>query len=169
MKKRTLLISAIIFTLVAAQAMAMQGHDGQVSREGHDMQPGNNTDHGTHDTDTGSSNAGGTFKHHDSMDGMKAEFQVMSLASMNTTSDKGETHHVMVNLSETDGGAPIKKAVGKIKVVGPDGKEQVSTLKNYNGILAANFTFKEPGKYGIICLLKNEAKKHVFKFWYHHM
>ncbi len=109
------------------------------------------------------------FKHHDSMDGMNADFQVMSLASMNMTSDKGETHHIMVNLSQADGGAPIKDAVGKIKVVGPDGKEQISPLKNYNGILAGNFTFKEPGKYGVICLLKNEDKKPVFKFWYHHM
>ena len=88
---------------------------------------------------------------------------------MNMTSDKGETHHIMVNLKETDGGATIKNAVGKIKVVGPDGKEQVSSLKNYNGILAANFTFKEPGKYGVICLLKNQDKKQVFKFWYHFM
>jgi hypothetical protein len=115
------------------------------------------------------SNMGGTFRHAAMQGGVDAEFQVMSLASMNMTSDKGETHHIMVNLSEADGGAPIQNAVGKIKVVGPDGKEQVSTLKNYNGILAGNFTFKEPGKYGVICLLKNGDKKPVFKFWYDHM
>jgi hypothetical protein len=103
------------------------------------------------------------------MDGMNADFQVMSLASMNMTSDQGETHHIMVDLSRTDDGAPIKDAVGKIKVVGPDGMEQVSPLKNYNGILAANFTFTEPGKYGVICLVKYAEKKSVFKFWYHHM
>ncbi len=109
------------------------------------------------------------FEHHASKDGMDAKFQVMSLASMNMTSKKGETHHVMVNLSKTDDGKVIKEAKGKIKVIGPDGKEQVSPLKNYSGILAANFTFKEPGKYGVICLVKNSKKEHLFKFWYEHM
>jgi hypothetical protein len=88
---------------------------------------------------------------------------------MNMTSDEGDTHHIMVNLKEADGGAPIKQAIGKIKVIAPDKTEQISPLKNYSGILAANFTFKDPGKYGVICLLKNNDKKQVFKFWYHHM
>ena len=140
--------------------MAMQGHDSHDSGGGHDMKSDKKMDH------TG---MGGTFKHTATEGGIDADFQVMSLASMNMTSDKGETHHIMVNLSRADGGTPIKNAVGKIKVVGPDGKEQVSTLKNYSGVLAANFTFKEPGKYGVICLLKNEDKKQVFKFWYHHI
>ena len=160
MKKRTLLISAVIFALVAFPAMAMKAHD---------MKSDKNMDHGEHDKQMDHSGMGGTFKHTATEDGIDAEFQVMSLASMNMTSDKGETHHIMVNLKETDGGTPIKEAVGKIKVIGPDKAEQVSPLKNYSGILAANFTFKEPGKYGVICLLNNDGKKHVFKFWYHHM
>ena len=43
-----------------------------------------------------------------------------------------------------------------------------SELKNYSGVLAANFNFTDQGKYGVICLVKNEDKKHVFKFWYEH-
>ncbi len=160
MKTRTLLIAAVIFALIAFPAMAMQGHD---------MKSDDKMDHDAHGMQMDHTGMGGTFKHTAMEGGIDAEFQVMSLASMNMTSDKGETHHIMVNLSEADGGAPIKNAVGKIKVVGPDGKEQVSTLKNYNGILAGNFTFKEPGKYGVICLLKNGDKKPVFKFWYNHM
>ena len=169
MKKRTFLITVFIVALIAAPAMAMQGHDSHGSSDGQDMQSGDKTDHSNHGSDMGSSSEGGTFKHHASMDGMNADFQVMSLASMNMTSDKGETHHIMVNLAVADGGTPIKNAVGKIKVMGPDGKEQVSSLKNYSGILAANFTFTEPGKYGVICLVKNDDEKRVFKFWYHHM
>jgi len=164
MKKQTLLITAVIFAFITLPAVAMQGHDMKSDKKmdhgGHDMQSDKKMDH------TG---MGGTFTHEATEGGIDAEFQVMSLASMNMTSDKGETHHIMVNLKETNGGAPIKEAVGKIKVVDSDGKEQVSTLKNYSGILAANFTFKEQGKYGVICLLKNDGKKHVFKFWYHHM
>ena len=177
MKKQTVLILAVIFTLVTVSAMAMQGNDMQSDKAmdhgGHDMQSDKAMDHSGHDmqSDKKMDHTGmdGTFKHTATQGGIDAEFQVMSLASMNMTSDKGETHHIMVNLSQADGGDPIKDAVGKIKVIGPDGKEQISTLKNYNGILAGNFTFKEPGKYGVICLLKNEDKKPVFKFWYHHM
>ena len=152
MKKRISLIIAVsIVTLIVTPAMAMEGHG---------MKSDNQMDH---------SGMGGTFKHAATEGGIDAEFQVMSLDSMNMTSDKGETHHIMVNLKEAGGGEPIKNAVGKIKVIAPDNTEQVSSLKNYSGILAANFTFKEKGKYGVICLLKNKEKKQVFKFWYHHM
>jgi len=169
MKKRTFIISVFVIALAAFPVMAMQGHDNQPSGEKHDMKSGHKADHSTHGSDTESHAADDTFKHHASMEGIDADFQVMSLASMNMTSDKGETHHIMVNLSKADDGTPIKDTAGKIKVIGPNGKEQISMLKNYSGILAANFTFKEPGKYGVICLVKNENKKHVFKFWYHHM
>ena len=159
MKKRTLLIAAVIFVLVAVPAMAMQGHD---------MKSDDKMDHDAHGKQMDHTGMGGTFKHTAMEGGIDAEFQVMSLASMNMTSDKGETHHIMVNLKEADGGAPIKNAVGKIKVIAPDKTEQESPLKNYSGILASNFTFKEPGKYGVICLLKNQDQKQVFKFWYDH-
>jgi hypothetical protein len=159
MKKRTLLIAAVIFTMAAVPAMAMQGHD---------MKSDDNMDHDAHGKQMDHSKMGGTFTHTAMEGGIDAEFQVMSLASMNMTSDKGDTHHIMVKLKETDGGATIENAVGKIKVIAPDKTEQESPLKNYSGILAANFTFKEPGKYGVICLLKNKDQKQVFKFWYEH-
>jgi hypothetical protein len=159
MKKRTLLIAAFIFALVAVPAGAMQGHD---------MKSEDKMDHGGNGMQMDHSGMGGTFTHTAMQGGIDAEFQVMSLASMNMTSDKGETHHIMVNLKEADGGAPIKNAVGKIKVIAPDKSEQEGTLKNYSGILAANFTFKKPGKYGVICLLKHGDNKPVFKFWYDH-
>lgn len=151
MKKWTFFVSIVFFALVTVPAMGMQEHD---------MKSDEKMDH---------SSMGGAFKHAASEGGIDAEFQVMSLDSMNMKSDKGDTHHIMVNLKATDGGVPIKEAVGKIKVIGPDKAEQISSLKNYSGILAANFTFKEPGKYGVICLLKNQDKKQTFKFWYHHM
>ena len=167
MQHRTLFLAVLIITLAAPPAMAMKGHDSHAS--GHDMQADKQVDQGKEDKAMDHSGMGGTFKHLASGGGIDAEFQVMSLASMNMTSDKGETHHIMVNLKEAEGGAAIKHAVGKIKVIAPDKTEQVSPLQNYNGILAANFTFKEPGKYGVICLLKNKDEKQVFKFWYHHM
>ena len=169
MKKWTLLSAALIFALIALPAVAMQGHGGHGTSGGSDMQSEKKMDHSDHGNLDDHTGMGGIFKHTASQGGIDAEFQVMSLASMNMTSDKGETHHIMVNLQESDGGTPIKHAVGKIKVIAPDKTEQVSPLKNYSGILAANFTFTESGKYGVICLLKNKDRKQVFRFWYHHM
>jgi hypothetical protein len=109
-----------------------------------------------------------TFKHTAAVKNIRAEFQIMSLASMNMKDPNGATHHVMVNLFHDSMNHPIKDAVGKVKVIGPDGKEQISTLKNYNGIFAANITFSKKGKYGVICLVKVDGEKHTFKFWYQH-
>ena len=102
------------------------------------------------------------------VDGVRGEFEVMSLESMNMKDPEGATHHIMAKFFHDEMNHQIKDAVGKIKVIGPDEKEQVADLKNYSGIFAANFTFNQPGKYGVICLVKIGEEKHVFKFWYHH-
>ncbi len=98
--------------------------------------------------------------------GVRAEFQIMSLASMNMKDPNGDTHHVMVKLFHDSMNHPIKDAVGKVKIIKPDGKEQTNSLKNYNGIFAANFSVKKTGKYGVICLVKVGEEKYIFKFWY---
>lgn len=109
-----------------------------------------------------------TFKHEAVDKHIRAEFKIMSLASMNMKDPNGATHHVMVNLFDDSTNHPIKDAVGKVKVVGPDEKEQTNTLKNYNGTFAANFTFSNNSKYGVICLVKVDGEKHLYKFWYPH-
>jgi len=111
---------------------------------------------------------GGTFTHQEVVEGVQAEFQVMTLASMNMTDPQGKTHHIMVKLVDNSSRQQIANAVGKIKLISPTGKEQVESLQNYSGILAANFTFDEKGKYGVICLFKVEGKKRLVKFWYPH-
>lgn len=74
----------------------------------------------------------------------------------------------MVKLFQDAMSHQIQNAVGKIKVISPSGKKQTVSLKNYNGIFAANFTFDEKGKYGVICLLKVDGQKRMFKSWYPH-
>jgi len=110
----------------------------------------------------------GKFEHQMVDKQVRAEFQIMSLASMNMKDPDGATHHVMVKLYDNSNNQPVKEAVGKVKVIGPDKKEQVNGLKNYNGIFAANFTFNKKDKYGVICLVKINGEKHLFKFWYPH-
>jgi hypothetical protein len=108
----------------------------------------------------------GTFEHTMVEKNIRAEFQIMSLASMNMKDPNGATHHVMVKLYHDSMNHPIKNAVGKVKLIGPNGKEQTNLLKKYNGIFAANFTFGEKGKYGVICLVKVGVEKYLYKFWY---
>jgi hypothetical protein len=110
----------------------------------------------------------GAFKHDMTMEGVKAEFQIMSLESMNMKDPDGATHHVMVKFVNADSGEQLKKAVGKIKVISPSKKEIVADLKDYSGTYAANVTFEEAGKYGVICLVKIDGKKPLYKFWYTH-
>ena len=111
---------------------------------------------------------GGTFTHQEIVEGVQAEFQVMTLASMNMKDPEGNTHHIMVKFAEASSQKRINSAIGKIKIISPTGKEQVKSLQNYSGILAANFTFDEKGKYGVICLFKVDGEKRLVKFWYPH-
>lgn len=154
MKRIMILTMASIFFVTAASGFAMQGH-GSSKEGGH----GDMKDHAMK----------GTFMHEAVSEGVRAEFQVMSLASMNMKDPEGNTHHIMVKLFPEDSDEQLKDAVGKVKIISPSKKETVADLKDYSGIFAANFTADEPGKYGMICLLKVKDKKPLYKFWYHHM
>ena len=109
-----------------------------------------------------------TYNHQSVVEGVRAEFQVMNLTAMNVKDPEGNTHHIMVKFFNPNSHSQIKDAIGKIKVISPSGLEQIAALKNYNGIFAANFTFKEEGKYGVICLFKINGQKRLVKFWYPH-
>ncbi len=111
---------------------------------------------------------GKTFTHHVEVDGVKSEFQIMRLSDMNMKNEHGATHHIMVKLSDMKSSEEINNAIGKIKIIAPDGKEQEGVLKNYSGVFAANFTFDKAGKYGVICLVKVDGRNKVMKFWYPH-
>jgi len=110
---------------------------------------------------------GGTFKHSAMTDDIHTEFQVMTLASMKTTDPDGKSHHIMATFARGD--EKITNAVGRIKLISPSGKEQIADLKDYTGgNFAANFNIDEVGKWGVICLFKDDAGKHTVKFWYDH-
>ena len=142
--KRILALIAIINLTFFASAQAMQGMD------------------------HGSKHDGNSFEHSMMVDGIHAQFKVMDLASMNMSDPSGNTHHVMLTLTKDN--EKITSAVGKVKLVAPSGKEQLSTLKDFgSGVFAANFKIDEPGKWGIICLFKDDSGKHTVKFWYDHL
>ena len=154
MKKRLTLIVLILVLSFGSLAIAGTAHQSQDHKSG--SQPGTMK----------SGVTGDTFTHQAVVEGVRAEFQVMTLASMNMKDPQGKTHHIMVKLVDVSSQKQIGNAIGKIKVISPTGKEQVESLQNYSGILAANFTFDEKGKYGVICLVKVDGKKRLIKFWY---
>jgi hypothetical protein len=118
--------------------------------------------------DHSSSSKDGSFTHTAMAGDIHTEFKVMDLASMNMTDPDGKTHHVMATF--TRDGEKISKVVGKMKLVSPSKKEQLADLKDFGGgIFAANFTIDEPGKWGVICLFKDEKGQQTVKFWYQHM
>ena len=154
MKKRLTLIVLILVLSFGSLAIAGTAHQSQVDKSG------------SHSDTMKSGVTGDTYTHQAVVEGVRAEFQVMTLASMNMKDRQGKTHHIMVKLVDVSSQKQIGNAIGKIKVISPTGKEQVESLQNYSGILAANFTFDEKGKYGVICLVKMDGQKRLIKFWY---
>ena len=146
---------AVIIPIFAVTAMAAGSH-------------GEKATHGQNDTTMDPQGMTGQFKHDMTVEGVKAEFQIMSLESMKMKDPDGATHHVMVKFVNADSGEQLKEATGKIKVIAPSKKEVVVDLKDYSGTFASNVTFDEPGKYGVICLVKIDGKKPLYKFWYTH-
>ncbi|MCF8067386.1 MAG: hypothetical protein K9L30_02250 [Desulfobacterales bacterium] len=125
-------------------------------------------DHATMDHPTTNHPSMDTFRHKETVDGILADFQVMSLAGINMTDPEGNTHHIMVKFMHDKMDHQIMNVAGKIKIINPSGKEQVAKLKDFNGMYASNFIFDEKGRYGVICLFKENGNKHVAKFWYDH-
>jgi len=162
-----IVILGFFFLIGSAMAMDKMSHD----HAKHEGQPTTGEpkmeamDHSN--MQHGSSMEDGMFKYMVMVDGIHAEFQVMELASMNMTDPEGRTHHVMASFMKD--GNKIVKAVGKIKLISPSGKDQIADLKDFgSGVFAANFTIDEKGKWGVICLFKDAEGKHTAKFWYEH-
>ena len=114
----------------------------------------------------GQTQSSGTYTHQVVDQGVRAEFQVMSMASMNMKDANGATHHIMVKFVREGTNEQIRNVIGRIRVVSPSGKDQVETLKDYSGMYAANFSFPEKGKYEVTCVFKADDKQHVIKFSY---
>jgi len=142
--RRVFLLLAVFSLVCAGSVMAMEGMD------------------------HGDSSEGGTFTHMAMAGNVHAEFKIMDMASMNMKDPNGKTHHVMVTF--TRNGQKLSKVVGKIKLISPSKKDQVADLKEYGGgVFAAMFSIDEPGKWGVICVFKDETGTQTIKFWYPHM
>jgi len=153
-KMRLLLLGGVVWALAVPSLTGAQ-------HQGHDM-----SSHGA--GGMGPAQSSGMYTHQVVDQGVRVEFEIMSLASMNMKDADGATHHIMVKFVREGNNEQIRNIMGKIRVVSPSGKEQVETLKDYSGMYAANFSFPEKGKYEITCVIKADDKQHVIKFSYPH-
>jgi hypothetical protein len=156
--KKIILLTTLISFFIACIALAM-GTDTHDKHGAKDAMEGMQHGSETHD---------GTFKHETMAGDVHAEFQIMELASMNMKDPDGKTHHVMASFMRD--GKKIEKIAGKVKLISPSGKEQMASLKDFgSGVFAANFSIDQPGKWGVICLFKDQEAQQTVKFWYTHM
>jgi hypothetical protein len=154
--KRSMLAVLLIFSVVYGLPELSRS---QSPHQGHDMSA-----HGS--GGMGQTQSSGTFTHQVVDQGVRAEFQIMSMASMNMKDAGGATHHIMVKFVREGTNEQIGNVMGRVRVVSPSGKDQVETLKDYSGMYAANFSFPEKGKYEVTCVFKADDKQHVIKFSY---
>ncbi len=144
MKKFVLLFAVLSLVFASSSMAAMEG-----------MNHGDTTENGT-------------FTHSAMAGDIHAEFKIMDLASMNMKDPDGKTHHVMATFKRN--GEIITNIVAKLKLVSPSKKEQIVDLKDFGGgVFAAKVTIDEPGKWGVICVFKDDKEKQTVKFWYPHM
>jgi hypothetical protein len=128
-------------------------------------------DHAGHDH---SSHAGmGSAAHEEVLDGVKATFTVQTMAdamkAMGMEMPKGvkETHHISLSLKDVKSGKDLTEGDVKIKVQGPDKKDQTKEMMGMHGHFGADVDMAKKGKYGVMSRFKTaDGKVRQAKFWY---
>ena len=124
-------------------------------------------DQGSMNMDHGSMNMhGGKVVHEEVVSGVKASFSVIDMGAQMPKGMK-ETHHIKVEFKDAKTGAPITAGEAKVKVIGPDKKEQTKDLMAMGNHFGSDFDLSKKGKYGVICKFKvKDGKVRSAKFWY---
>jgi phage tail sheath gpL-like len=117
--------------------------------------------------DGGGMMAAGKLAHVEVVAGVKATFRIIDIKAKMKEMGMKETHHIMVAFSDAESGAELREGEVKVKVLGPDNKEQVKTLMGMEGGFGSDFTMPEKGKYRIMAKFKlMDGKVRNVKFWY---
>ncbi len=117
-------------------------------------------------------NMGGAA-HEEVVDGVKATFTVQTMAdamkAMGMEMPKGvkETHHISLALKDIKSGKALAEGEVRVKVQGPDKKEQTKDMMGMRGHFGADFDMAKKGKYGVMAKFKTaDGKVRQAKFWY---
>jgi hypothetical protein len=162
MKKMTVLIAAVFALSAPLAALAMDHESMPMDHGSMPMEHGSmKMEHG------GGMMAMGKLAHEEVVDGIKATFRVIDIKAKMKEMGMNETHHIMVVFTEAKSGAKLGEGEVKVKVVGPDKKEQVKDLMGMEGGFGADFTMAKPGKYGVMTKFKlKDGKVRSIKFRY---
>jgi len=115
----------------------------------------------------------GGAAHEEVVDGVKATFTVQTMAdamkAMGMEMPKGvkETHHISLALKDIKSGKALAEGEVRVKVQGPDKKEQTKDMMGMRGHFGADFDMAKKGKYGVMAKFKTaDGKVRQAKFWY---
>jgi len=150
--KKMVISLAVILVMAAPAAFAME-HD--------------------HSSHTSGMTHSGSAAHEEVIEGVKATFSVKTMAeamkAMKMEMPKGvkETHHISLFLKDAKSGKALTEGEVKVKILGPDKKEQTKELMGMHGHFGADFEMVTKGKYGVMCKFKTtDGKERQAKFWY---
>jgi hypothetical protein len=109
----------------------------------------------------------GKVVHEEVVQGVKAMFHVKDIRASMSKMGMKETNHIMVMFSDVRSHKPLSQGEARMKVVGPDKREQVKDLMAMEGGFGADFTMPAKGKYGVMTRFKAaDGKVRDFRFWY---
>jgi hypothetical protein len=165
MKKTAVIIASTAFALSLPMGVLAAEHDHGSMPMDHGSMP---MDHGSMKMEHGGGMmAMGKLAHQEVVDGVKATFNVIDIKAKMKEVGMQETHHIMVVFTDARSGARLSEGEVKVKVVGPDKKEQVKELMGMEGGFGSDFTMAKPGKYGVMAKFKvKDGKVRSTKFRY---
>jgi hypothetical protein len=165
MKKTAVIIASAAFALSLPMGVLAAEHDHGSMPMDHGAMP---MDHGSMKMESGGGMMSmGKLAHQEVVDGVKATFNVIDIKAKMKEAGMKETHHIMVVFTDAKSGARLSEGEVKVKVVGPDKKEQVKELMGMEGGFGSDFTMAEPGKYGVMTKFKlKDGKVRSTKFRY---
>jgi hypothetical protein len=154
MKRTAAILMAAIFALSAPLVVSAAEHGAAHKEMGH-----------------GGMNSMGKIIHTESVDGVKATFQLIDMRAqmkgMEMPAGMKDTHHLMIMFSDVKTGKMLSEGQVKVKISGPDKSSQIKTLMGMSGGFGSDVDLSAKGKYGIMTkfLLKG-GKVMSSKFWY---
>ena len=130
-------------------------------------------DHGGMDMDMGHNGHMGGVAHEEVVDGVKVSFKIqgakeaMKAMKMEMPMEKGETHYIAITCKDAKSGKALTEGEAKLKLQGPDKKDQTQDLMAMHGEFGAFFDMSKKGKYGVMAKFRlKDGKTRTSQFWY---
>jgi hypothetical protein len=109
----------------------------------------------------------GKLVHEEVVAGVKATFKIIDIKAKMKEMGMKETHHMMVVFTDAKSGGKLSEGEVKVKVIGPDKKEQVKDLMGMEGGFGSDFTMPEKGSYEVMTKFRlKDGKVRSVKFRY---